>query len=60
MYYRKYVALMNHYQTVIPEDIHTVQYENLVANPEKETKELIAFLGLEWEENCLNFHKTKR
>ena len=60
LYYRKYQAIMHHWETLLPDSIHTVQYELLVSNPEKETKALIDFLGLEWEEDCLNFHKTKR
>jgi tetratricopeptide (TPR) repeat protein len=60
LYYRKYKERMHHWETVLPGTIHTVQYESLVAHPEKETKSVIDFLGLEWEEACLNFHKTKR
>ena len=42
------------------EQIFEVQYEELVANQEEVSRELIAYLGLEWDEQCLEFHKTKR
>ena len=36
-----------------------VKYENLVTNNIKEIKEIIKFCNLEWEDNCLSFHKNK-
>jgi hypothetical protein len=32
----------------------------LTENQEEETRKLLAFCDLEWEEQCLDFHKTKR
>ena len=60
LYYRKYKERMHLWETILPNKIHTVHYELLVSKPEEETKALIDFLGLEWEEECLDFHKTKR
>jgi hypothetical protein len=37
-----------------------IQYEDLVANNEKKSRELIGFVGLEWDEACLNFQQNKR
>jgi hypothetical protein len=37
-----------------------VSYEELVADQEAQTRRLIEFLGLEWDDACLEFHKTKR
>ena len=34
--------------------------EELVENQELISKQLIEFCGLEWEDQCLDFHKTKR
>ena len=59
-YYRKYKERMRLWETILPDKIHTVHYELLVSNPEEETRALIDFLGLEWEDECLNFHTTKR
>ena len=60
-YYRKYQELMDHWEKVLPKGtLQTVVYENVVANTEKEAKALIEFLGLEWNEKCLDFHKSDR
>jgi hypothetical protein len=37
-----------------------VQYENIVADQEGEARKLLAYCGLEWNDACLDFHKTKR
>ncbi len=52
--------LTRHWLSVIPGPILEIQYETLVRNLEPESRRLIAFLGLEWEPACLEFHKTKR
>lgn len=60
-YYRKYKELMDHWEKVLPKGtIKTVVYEDVVGNTEKEAKDLIKFLGLEWNEKCLEFHKSDR
>lgn len=60
-YYRKYRELMAHWEKVLPKGtIKTVVYEDVVANTEKEAKALIEFLGLEWDDKCLEFHKSDR
>ena len=60
-YYGKYRELMEHWEKVLPEGFMTVvQYEDVVADTEKEAKRLIAFLGLPWNEKCVDFHKSDR
>jgi tetratricopeptide (TPR) repeat protein len=60
-YYGKYRELMAHWQEVLPDGVlTTVHYEDVVADTEKEAKALIAFLGLEWDSRCLEFHKSDR
>ncbi len=44
----------------VPDWFYEVQYEELVANPEEETRKLIAACGLDWEDACLSFHENKR
>jgi tetratricopeptide (TPR) repeat protein len=52
--YQEYERLMAHWRDVLPPDRYTeIQYEALVADPEPETRRLIAFLGLEWDDACL-------
>ena len=37
-----------------------VQYEDVVGNLEHEARKLIKFIGLEWQDQCLNFYQNKR
>ncbi len=59
-YYRDYVALMMHYDAVLPGAVHRVCYEKLVRDPETEIHRLLAYCGLDFEQSCLDFHKTDR
>lgn len=59
-YFRQYERLMNHWQRVLPDNILDVQYEELIANQESGTRRMLEFCGLDWDENCLDFHKTDR
>ena len=60
-YYGKYRELMEHWEKVLPEGfMTTVQYEDVVADTEGEAKRLIEFLGLPWDEKCVDFHKSDR
>lgn len=58
-YYIAYSRLMTHWEHVIPGVIHTVQYEDLVNDTEAVARRTVAHCGLEWEEQCLDFHKSK-
>ncbi len=55
-YYVSYRKLMAHWHTTLPGAIHDVGYEQLVADPEGETRRLLEFCGLPWEDACLEFH----
>ncbi|MDO8861176.1 sulfotransferase [Haliea sp. E1-2-M8] len=59
-YYRDYVALMDHYDTVLPGRVHRVQYEELVADFEPQVRKLLDYCGLEFESGCLAFHENQR
>ena len=53
--------LMDHWRTVLPADrVLEVSYETVVADLEGESRRLIAFLGLDWDPACLDFHTNKR
>ena len=59
-YYVNYLRLMDHWNTVLPAcSIHELQYEALTANPDVEVRRMLHFLGLPWEEACLNFHERE-
>lgn len=57
-YYDQHVRLMDHWQACFGENIHTVDYEELVSSPEPVLRGLLDFLGLEWDERCLDFKRT--
>jgi len=59
-YYRDYVRLMQHWDHVLPGKILKVVYEDVVADLEGQTRRILNFLDLEFEEECLQFHKTER
>ena len=60
-YYGKYREIMEHWEKVLPKGVlTTVQYEDVVADTEKEAKALIDFIGLEWDPKCVDFHKSDR
>ena len=51
---------MSHWQDLFPDDIFDVQYEELVNNQETVSKQLIDFIGLQWDEKCMDFHANDR
>ena len=59
-YYELYLKLMDHWRAVLPTSMLEVDYEALVADQEEESRRLVAFLGLEWDDSCLEFHNTER
>jgi len=59
-YYLDYQRLMSHWDNLFPGEIFTLQYENLVMDQEKISRKLIDYIGLQWDENCLEFHNNKR
>jgi tetratricopeptide (TPR) repeat protein len=60
-YYRAYDELMAHWRAVLPPgDILEVGYERLVSDMEAQTRRLLDFCGLEWDDACLRFHENKR
>jgi tetratricopeptide (TPR) repeat protein len=60
-YYRAYEALMAHWRGVLPQNrMLEVQYEEVVADLEGQTRRILDHCGLEWDARCLNFHETAR
>lgn len=57
-YYVAYRRLMDHWCATMPGVIHSVSYENLVADQHAETRKLLAFCGLEWQDACVQFHRN--
>ena len=60
-YYRLRVRLIEHWRGALPPGtMLDVPYEELIADQEGWTRKILNFLGLEWDERCLNFYETKR
>jgi hypothetical protein len=57
-YYVAYRHLMDHWNRTLPGTIHSLSYERLVADQTGETRRLLEFCGLEWENACVEFHRN--
>jgi tetratricopeptide (TPR) repeat protein len=55
-YYAMFDRLIAHWTRVLPGKILQVQYEELVRDQEAQTRRMLDFCGLGWEERCLDFH----
>ena len=60
VYYREYERLMAHWRRVLPRPMLEVRYEALVADQEAVSRKIIAHCGLDWDDRCLDFHRTER
>jgi len=60
-YYRRYITLMRHWHAVLPKNtILDLAYEEMVADTEGQARRVLEFVGLPWDEKCLDFHKNDR
>ena len=59
-YYLDYERLMAHWSKYFPVDILTVQYEELIGDQEKISRQLIEHICLEWDDRCMDYHLNKR
>jgi len=59
-YYLDYQRLMSHWQNLFPGEIFTLRYEELVVDQERVSKQLIDYVGLDWDEKCIDFHNNER
>jgi tetratricopeptide (TPR) repeat protein len=58
--FTQYRRIMEHWRSVLPLQMHEVEYESSVADLEPVARGLINAAGLEWESACLEFHRTIR
>ncbi len=59
-YYRDYVELMAHFDSVLPRRVHRVFHEALVEDPQREVRKLLDYCGLPFEDSCLRFYENDR
>jgi hypothetical protein len=60
MHYRQYERLMAHWKSVLDVPILAVQYEELIGDQETVSRQIIDFIGLPWDEQCLRYYELKR
>jgi hypothetical protein len=60
-YCKRYLDLMAHWHAVLPEGtILDCRYEEMVEDTEGQARRVLEYIGLPWDERCLDFHKNKR
>lgn len=59
LFYNEYARIMQHWQSLFPEQIYNISYENLVEQQLDESKKLLSACNLNWDDNCLSFYKSK-
>jgi tetratricopeptide (TPR) repeat protein len=59
-FYGLYADLMDFWHQLFPDRIYDMSYEELTTNQEEETRKLLQYCELDWDKNCLSFHKNKR
>ena len=59
-FYKSYLGLMDYWHNLFPGKIYDISYEDLTSNQEKETRNLLKYCDLDWDENCLNFYTNTR
>lgn len=59
-FYKSYSRLMAHFHRALPGWILDVRYEDVIEHQERETRRMLEFLELPWENQCLSFHETQR
>ena len=59
-YCQKYKEITDFWNEILPDFVLNIQYEDLISNTKKEVNKILEFCNLPWEDNCLEFYKTKR
>ena len=59
-YYKRYWELMQHWRQEFPDAMLEVRYEDNVADVEAQARKVIEYLGLQWNDSCLEFYNTDR
>lgn len=57
-YYGQHRRLMDHWQNCFSSNIFTLDYDKFVDAPEPVLHSMLEFLGLEWDDRCLDFSRA--
>ena len=58
-YFNNYFEIIENYNSIYPEKIYNLKFEDLLNEPEKVSKKLMTFCNLPWSKRCLEFYKRK-
>jgi tetratricopeptide (TPR) repeat protein len=58
--YRHYQKIMSHWKDALEVEILDVEYERVVEDVEAQARRMVEFLGLPWDQRCLDFYENKR
>jgi len=59
-YFRLYQELMEYWRQLLPGAFYDLSYETLVGDQEVQTRCLLEYCELPWEDACLEFHRNRR
>jgi tetratricopeptide (TPR) repeat protein len=57
-YFIAHHRLMEHWLDTLGDSVLSIRYEDIVADQDAQSRKLIEFCGLEWEDACLDFHRN--
>lgn len=58
--YRAYVRIMSHWMKILDLPVLDVRYEDVVNDQEAQSRRIVEFCGLPWDDACLAFHRSGR
>ncbi len=56
----QYRRIMGHWRAVLPVPMLEIDYEETVADQAGQTRRLLDFIGVDWDDACMRFHETER
>jgi hypothetical protein len=59
-YYLLYDEVMHHWNVLMPGSVLEVNYEDVVGDTQAQVRKILEFCNLEWEDQCLDFHRSDR
>jgi hypothetical protein len=59
-YFLEYRRMMRHWQAVLPGRVLELRYEDMVRDQDGQTRSLLEYCGLPWQDACLRFYETER
>ena len=57
-YYIAHHQMMQHWLQIYGEELHVIEYENVVSDLAQEARNLLVYCGLEWQSACIEFERN--